>query len=84
MAGIPLTLSNIPQCRELFNRRTDLCTFFDPHNPTAIADAVQEIVEHYTEAQQRAAFARAEYATMRTQKAAAEKYWQAVENARHS
>ncbi len=84
MAGIPLTLSNIPQCQELFNRRTDLCTFFNPYDPTAIADAVQAIVNHYPLAQQRAAYAREQYATMRTQKSAADQYWEAVENARMS
>ncbi len=82
MAGIPLTLSDIPQCRELFNLRTDLCTFFDPYDPAAIADAVEDLMKHYPEAQGRAAFARGEYAAMRTQQSAAAEYWQAVENAR--
>ena len=82
MAGIPLTLSDIPQCRELFNLRTDLCTFFDPYDPAAIADAVERLMERYPEAQARAAFARREYPVMRTQQSAAAQYWQAVENAR--
>lgn len=82
MAGIPLTLSNIPQCRELFNMRTDLCTFFDPYDPVSIADAVEEIVGRYPEAQERAAFAQKEYAVMRTQQSATAEYWHAVENAR--
>lgn len=81
MAGIPLTLSNIPQCRELFNLRTDLCSFFDPYDALAIADAVENIVQNYTEAKQRASFAREEYAVMRTQQTAALQYWQAVERA---
>ncbi len=81
MAGIPLTVSDIPQCRQLFNMRTDLCTFFDPYDPAAIADAVEEILHNYDKAAERARFARNEYRSMRTQQSAANEYWWAVEEA---
>ncbi len=81
MAGIPLTLSDIPQCRQLFDMRTDLCTFFDPFDPASIADAIEAILLDYPAAKRRAEFARSEYATMRTQESAAREYWGALEMA---
>jgi glycosyltransferase involved in cell wall biosynthesis len=81
VAGIPLTASNIPQCRQLFNMRLDLCSFFDPYSPQAIADSVAEIVLDYESARHRADFARLEYPRMRTWQIAADQYWQAVEAA---
>ncbi len=82
MAGIPLTVSNIPQCRELFNHRTDLCTFFDPYDPVAIVNAVEDIMQQYAEAKQRAVIGRKEYALMRTRQSAAAEYWHAIESSR--
>ncbi|ADV85015.1 glycosyltransferase [Terriglobus saanensis] len=78
LAGIPLTLSSIPQCRELFNLRTDLCTFFDPYDPKSIADAVEDLFLNYEEAKDRAALAKEQYPRLRTQQSAAERYWHAV------
>ena len=81
MAGIPVAVSNIPQCRQLFNNRTDLCSFFDPYSPRSIADAVAEIMVDNEAARRRADFARVEYPRMRTWQGAATQYWQAVEEA---
>jgi glycosyltransferase involved in cell wall biosynthesis len=84
MAGVPLTASDIPQCRQLFNMRTDLCTFFDPLDPEAIASAVEEIVLDYDTAKERANFARSTYAQMRTWEGAAQQYWHAIAAARQN
>lgn len=82
MAGIPLTVSDIPQCRQLFNMRTDLCAFFDPYKPEAIAGAVENILLDYQAATDRADAARTKYPMMRSWEGAASQYWKAVEAAR--
>lgn len=79
MAGIPLAVSDIPQAQQLFDGRLELATFFNATQPQAIADALEDILHHYSRAKERAIWARSEYSVMRTWKTAAQEYWNAIE-----
>jgi glycosyltransferase involved in cell wall biosynthesis len=81
MACVPVAVSLIPQVREQFGGRDDLCIYFDPLSPEAIADAVEEIINNYKEAKRRAARARTEFAALRSWRNVADAYWVAVDAA---
>lgn len=44
-AGIPAACADIPQIREQYDYREDLCKYFDPYNENDIARAVLELID---------------------------------------
>jgi glycosyltransferase involved in cell wall biosynthesis len=79
MEGIPLACSNIPQTREQFDSRDDLCSWFDPMNENAIYKEVEHIMNNYQNALERAMYAKRTYPEMRSWDKVAELYWKAIE-----
>jgi glycosyltransferase involved in cell wall biosynthesis len=79
MAGIPVACSDIPQLKEQFDGRSDLCAWFDARSPQAITTAVEGILLDFPAAQARATQARSVYAGLRSWSEVARVYLSAMD-----
>jgi glycosyltransferase involved in cell wall biosynthesis len=77
--GVPVCCSRIPQLREQFDNRDDLCHWFDPLDEEDMARGVSGVLDNYPAALQHAARAADEYPRMRSWSAVAESYWRVLE-----
>jgi glycosyltransferase involved in cell wall biosynthesis len=80
IAGVPLAASNIAPLMEQFDRRTDLCTFFDASRPEEIAAAVEDILTHYEESTKRAQWGARQFQAMRSWEDGAQGYWEVIKS----
>lgn len=77
-AGIPVVCSDIPQIREQYDQREDLCRFFDPLDENSIADAVLLALGREAETRSMADRARQWIQQRRTWADVAREYWSII------
>lgn len=80
MAGIPVACSDIPQIREQYNNRSDLCEFFNPYDCNSIASAVEKIFKNKNAYQKKSYKAMQWLKNNRTWKNVADDYCCVLEN----
>jgi glycosyltransferase involved in cell wall biosynthesis len=77
-AGIPVVCSDIPQIKEQYDQREDLCRFFDPRSEASIAEAVLVALRNETESRAIAERAKNWVQKNRTWDDVAREYWQVI------
>jgi glycosyltransferase involved in cell wall biosynthesis len=78
---IPVACSRIPQIQEQLGSRDDLCEWFDPTSPEAIATAVEKVLADYQAAMRRAELAQTVFPTLRSWDDVATAYLDAINTA---
>ncbi|MCK4792771.1 MAG: glycosyltransferase family 4 protein [Desulfobacteraceae bacterium] len=76
---IPVACSDIPQIREQYDNRGDLCIYFDPKDENSIADAVLYLLHHYDTAKKMAERALGWTKHRRSWAEVAKEYWAVID-----
>jgi glycosyltransferase involved in cell wall biosynthesis len=82
LVGVPVVCSDIPQIREQFDGREDLCRFFNPREESSLTEAVLAALADPAETARRAARAKEWIRTRRTWADVAREYWSVLDAAR--
>ena len=77
--GKPVLCSDIPQLREMYDHREDLCIFFDPFDPNDIAEKIEYVVSNPKKAGEMAMRAKEWINSNRSWDTAAKQYIQVIQ-----